>query len=408
MRTFLYRLELLLTGPLPSEVRRAMYIDVRGAVTVSAYFAILTFIPIVLRRLGASVGELAYYYAVSALGMLTAGMGMWLMRRYGLRRVAVVSWLLGRGSLLLTALASTVTALLGIFSFFWVLESWASPGYVQTVQHIYPARQRARVLAMTRLWLVAGILIVTPVAGWILDHWGYRALLPLAGLSALASTFVFLPLLRGVPEMPAIAAHAASSPWHMIRADRRFAVFLAGTALFGMSIFISNPIYPAIQVDRLNLSYTAVGLLGLVQSAFWFVTYLFLGRLVDHFGGARCLVVVALINGLVMLPYIWASDGWMLIPSFVAAGIVAAGADLAGLTALIELAGPERTPDYAALNSTLTGVRGLAGPFIGSFLIQFGWPLWAVLALSTALSVAGAAVMLLLARRPASITPAAM
>jgi hypothetical protein len=31
-----------------------------------------------------------------------------------------------------------------------------------------------------------------------------------------------------------------------------------------------------------------------------------------------------------MLPYIWATDGWMLIPSFVAAGVVAAGADLAG------------------------------------------------------------------------------
>src|SRR6185503_19447484 len=256
MRLLLYRLELLLTGPLPSDVRRNMYVDVRGAVTVSAYFAILNFIPIVLRRLGASVQELAYYYAVSALGMLTAGMGMWLMRRYGLRRVALVSWIAGRGALLLTALASSVTALLGIFSFFWVLESWASPGYVQTVQHIYPAQQRARVLAMTRLWLVGGILIVTPLAGWILDRWGYRALLPLAALSALGSTFVFIPLLRGVPEMPASASPAASSPWHMIKADRRFGVFLAATLLFGLSIVISNPIYPAIQVDRLNLSYT--------------------------------------------------------------------------------------------------------------------------------------------------------
>jgi hypothetical protein len=57
------------------------------------------------------------------------------------------------------------------------------------------------------------------------------------------------------------------------------------------------------------------------------------------------------------------------------------------------------------VNATLTGVRGLAGPFIGSFLIQLGWPLWSVLALSTALSLAGAAVMLVLARRQTGDRP---
>ena len=95
-----YRLELLLIGPLRPDVRRKMYVDVRGAIAVSAYFAIFSFVPIILRRMGASVQELAFYYAISALGLLTTSVGMWLMRRHGMRRVALLSWLAGRGALL--------------------------------------------------------------------------------------------------------------------------------------------------------------------------------------------------------------------------------------------------------------------------------------------------------------------
>jgi DHA1 family inner membrane transport protein len=401
MLPFLYRLELLLTGPLPSAVRHAMYVDVRGAIAYSVFYAVFSFIPIILRRMGASVNELAYYYAIAAIGALATGVGVWLMRRFGLARVAVFGWLVGRSALLLTALTASVPALLIIITVFWILDSWASPAYIRAIQYLYPARQRARVLAMTRLWMVGGILLVTPLAGWVLDRWGFQALLPLAGVSAVVSALIFRPLLAAVPDIPPAASPAAASPWHTLRTDGRLGLYLAGTLLFGLSIVISNPIYPAIQVDRLNLSYTAVGLLGLVQSAAWFITYLFLGRLVDRFGGMLILVAVALINTLVMLPYIWAGEAWMLIPSFVAAGIVTAGSDLAGLTVLIDIAGPDRAPDYASLNATLTGARGLAGPFIGSFLIQLGWPLWTVLVLSIGLSLAGAAVMLLLARRRA-------
>ncbi|MEP7358716.1 MAG: MFS transporter, partial [Anaerolineales bacterium] len=396
LSVLLYRLELLLTGPIPAVVRRSMYVDVRGAIAYSLFFAIFSFIPIILRRLGASVPQLAYYYAISAIGALATGVGIWLMRRFGMARVAIFGWLVGRGALVLTALAANVPALLAIITVFWVLDSWASPAYIQAIQHLYPARQRARVVAMTRLWMVGGILLVAALAGWVLDHWGFRAMLPLAGVSAVASALIFRPLLAAVPDIPPASSPTATSPGHMLRADGRLRLYLAGSLLFGLSIVISNPIYPAIQVDRLNLSYTAVGLLGLVQSGFWFITYLFIGRLADRFGDKLILVAVALINALVMLPYIWASSAWMLVPAFIAAGIVAAGADLAGLTVLIDIAGPDRAPDYAALNATLAGARGLAGPFIGSFLIQLGWPLWTVLALSTGLSLAGAGVLMLL------------
>lgn len=82
------------------------------------------------------------------------------------------------------------------------------------------------------------------------------------------------------------------------------------------------------------------------------------GRMLDRLGGIRSLQIVFALITLVMLP------------SFVAAGLVTAGADLAMLYTVSYLAGPERVPDYAALNSTISGFRGLLGPFIGSVLVD--------------------------------------
>jgi predicted MFS family arabinose efflux permease len=294
---------------------------------------------------------------------------------------------------LLTAIAFNATSLLVIFTFFWLLESWPSPAYVQTIQMIYPIEQRGRILAAVRVGLVALILIFTPLAGWILDHWGYRALLPWAGLSGIGSTLTFFSLMKKVPDTMNEPPRRTLSFGHILQNDHRMPFYLSGVFLFGLGALMASPLYPIIQVDRLNLSYTTIGLLGFVQSLFWFLGYLFGGRMLDRLGGIRSLQIMFAINVLVMLPYVWATQGWMLLPSFVAAGLVTAGSDLATLYTVSSLARPEHVPDYAALNSTISGFRGLLGPLIGSMLVLIGWEYWAVLVLSAGLTLAAAVAL---------------
>ncbi len=392
------RAELWLVGPLAPEIRHNMYVDVRAACTHSVMATVINFIPLILRRAGASTDQIAYYYAVTSLGLLTAGVGIWLMRHGGMKRVALLCWLLGRGSFILTAFAFNSVALLAIFTFFWMLEPWPSPAYIQTMEVIYPANQRGRIMAFVRVALVGLTLIITPIAGWVLDQWGYRALLPLAGLSGLASSSLFFPLMRKtndtITKSSAGASPSASeSAWNIWRTDSRMPLYLTGTLLFGLGALIPAALFPVIQVDRLNLSYTEAGLLGFVQSLFWFLGYLFGGRLLDRFGGIRCLQIVFIIQAIVILPYIWATQGWMLLPSFIATGLVTAGADLASLYAIIELAGPKRVPAYTTISSTVAGLRGLFGPFMGSLLVGIGWPYWAVFILSAALTLGGTATL---------------
>lgn len=271
------RAEMLLVGPLPPDVRRSMHVDLRAACTSSLLAAVINFIPVILRRLGASDGQLVVYYAITGLGLITTGLGMWFMRRWGTTPVAVFSWLVGRGSFFFAMFASSAAGLISIVSVFWPLESWPGPAYVQTLQAIYPANQRERIMALVRVGLVATILVLTPVAGRILDRFGYRLLLPLASLSSIASSLMFYPLLRGIREPAAGPTTSAGPSWQPLLADRRMLLYLAGSLLFGLGVLISAPLFPGVQVDRLNLSYTAVGRLGFVQSLFWLLGYWFGG-----------------------------------------------------------------------------------------------------------------------------------
>jgi len=403
--SLLTHIELWLVGPLDPDVRHTMHVDMRAACIHSIMATTVTFIPIILRRSGASTTQVAYYFAITALGLLTTNVSMWLIRRWGAKPVSLLCWLLGRGSFLLTAIAFNATSLLVIFTFFWLLEAWPTPAYVQTIQAIYPIQQRGRILAAVRVGFVALILILTPLAGWVLDRWGYRALLPWAGLSGIGSTLIFFSLMRKIPDTLIEPSRSSLSSIHILRTDRRMPYYLGGVFLFGLGALMASPLFPVIQVDRLNLSYTVIGLLGFVQSLFWFLGYLFGGQILDRIGGIRSLQIVFGINALVILPYIWATNGWMLLPSFITAGLVTAGADLAILYTVSHLAGPDHVSDYASLNSVISGFRGLLGPFLGSLLVSIGWEYWKVLALSAALTLAGAAVLAFITNAQAATQP---
>src|SRR5258706_5483251 len=164
------RAEMLLVGPLATAVRCNLHRDLLAACVGSLMSAVLSFVPIVLRRLGATDTQLALYLAITALGLISTSVGVWLMRRWGSARVAILSWMVGRISFLAAALATSAVGLLSLLSVFWVLESWPSPAYVATLQAIYPTSQRGRILAYVRVGLVATILVFTTISGWVLDH----------------------------------------------------------------------------------------------------------------------------------------------------------------------------------------------------------------------------------------------
>jgi MFS family permease len=60
----------------------------------------------------------------------------------------------------------------------------------------------------------------------------------------------------------------------------------------------------------------------------------------------------------------------MLLPAMVLSGIINAGLELAYLTGIYHYAPDERIAHYQAVFATLGGIRGVAAPLLGAFLVQ--------------------------------------
>jgi predicted MFS family arabinose efflux permease len=376
------RLELALTGQIPEAVRRNLRIETVASIAYGIFFAAaFSFMPVVLRRLGASATLLAIYTAQTYLGSVLSTLGVLLMRRRDPLAFGTACWVLARSLLLPTFLIAQAGWLLVLTALVWLLEAFPSPAYARVVQAIYPARYRGRALAVVRTGMVLAILLVTPLAGGALDRFGYRVLFPIAGVVGVISALIFARVRVDEHALPPQQARSLGGVWGLLGQNRRFALYLFGFAVYGLGFLMGVPLFAIVQVDRLQLSYTTIGYLGLVQSLFWLIGNMLWGRLIDRRGGLWVLRANVGIAAVVPLTYVWAFDAWTLVPAFVAHGIISAGIDLGLISSGIELADPASVAEYSALQATIIGLRGMVAPFIGVVLLGLGLPDQAIFAL---------------------------
>lgn len=384
------------TGLLPPSVRRNMRVDLLSAAFFGPFVAGLSFLPVVMRRLGASPEWLAFYSAQAFIGFLFTSLSVLVMpRRRGLLRFAAAIWVLSRGSFLLVAWVTDAHSLILLMLWFWIVEGFPVPAYTRLMQAIYPARSRGRVMSLIRVGLSLSNLAVIPLVGWLLDTAGYRVLYPLAGLFAVAAT-LFFGLLR-FDEAALLESRPSSGLGlgRLVLTDRRFALYLGALTLFGVGLLSGSALQPLVQVDQLKLTYGDLGLLNVVQSGFFLLGYVIWGRLIDRRGAVWTMRLVFLVSAVIPASYWAASAGWMLAPAFAALGLVNAGMDVGTLNAVLQLAPAEQVGEYSAIQTTVLGLRGLAAPFIGVWLAQgLGWPFPLVFGLGLLLILLSVALLL--------------
>lgn len=354
-------------------VRRNALLDLWGAMAYGVFFgAALQFIPVVLRNLGASTEMLALYTSQTYLGSILTSFSIVLMRRRRTKSFAVACWYAARSIFLFVGLVQDVPWLVLLTALFWFLEAFPSPAYTRIVQVIYPPEIRGKIMSLIRLGMTVTVVAITPFAGWALDEWGYRILFPLAALMAILSTVFFNRIEVNEGPLPPRQTKTFAGLIAILRTNRPFALHLLSFTVYGLGALLGFALYPVVQVDRLHLSYTEIGLLGLAQSAFWLLGFLYWGGAVDKRGGLWVMRVNLLIAFFVPFSYIWATNGWMLLPAFIAQGIISAGVDLGLINTSISLAEPDKVVEYAAVQATVIGVRGAITPFIGAWLYRLG------------------------------------
>jgi Na+/melibiose symporter-like transporter len=220
--------------------------------------------------------------------------------------------------------------------------------------------------------MTATILLMTPIAGWMLDAWGYIVIFPAIGVVGILAAIAFgqlrvddAPAARD-PDHPPVPARAIVTE---VLRNKPFLWFLLLNTLFGCGTLIGAPLYAIVQVNRLGLSYTEVGYLGLVQSLTWFLGYFFWGRITDRFGPVAVLVVSMLCGALMPLCFLFAESFWWLLPAFIGQGLLFGGFELGLTNTAMALANRLRLEMYFAVMHVVSGVRGIIVPLLTPVLI---------------------------------------
>ena len=392
----------------PARVRRNFRIDLTSAILGGAYIAVVvTFMPIVVRRMGGSASDVALVVAAPFIGHLLSPLFTYLFA--GLRPVRVVAGTAtaSRAVFLAGVLVAATPLMLAMTTVVVFVIAVANIGsYTSLMQGIYPDNERAKAMANVRIGgAIAGIASAA-LAGAFIDLVPASAVFAAVAIIALPGALSFFWIrfdpVAARPRRP--IRQIASGVW----ADARYRRLLLAATVFGTGNLMNVAVFPIMLVDHFNASNSFIGAMTVVQSVTMIVAYLVWGRIIDRGSSIRLTLVNTVVTLLVPIGYIAAPGTWALLPVAAIAGIVTAGGELTFFTNIVQLAPRERIGEYAAAQSFLMGIRGTFAPFVASALLGLVDPR-AVLLVGVLFMTAGAwimagAVRLATAPRPAPIT----
>jgi len=191
----------------------------------------------------------------------------------------------------------------------------------------------------------------------------------------------------------------------VLRRDRQFATYLVAVFCSGAANMMIQPVLTLIFVRQLRLGYTwASGLLDIVPALLMLFSVTLWARLYDAIGLLRfrvvngafwfCQILFAGIAA-VLAGSGCRNGGWLLVGAvllFVVSrmfnGLGRGGGAIAWTLGHLHFARPEEAELYMGIHVTLTGLRGMIAPFVGTQLfVLLGWPVFAVAGVLSAIGL---------------------
>lgn len=236
--------------------------------------------------------------------------------------------------------------------------------------------------------------------------------------------------LAGSGVVPPFDLMSIMAPWAIIarmrdalRADPRFARYCTAQMCLGTANLMAMPVNTIVLTKVLHLTYTASnGLLDVIPRVVTLGMLPLWARLFDRVGVLRFRVVNSVcwggsllfcgIGAMLSRHYAAGPGPFVLLIAATAAyaigrvsdGMAQSGGAIAWNIGHLHFAEDEKAELYMGIHVSLTGMRGLFAPFLGSLL--YGWIDWGVFAIALTISIIGLLLFRSLAReerRPARI-----
>ncbi|MCB1229165.1 MAG: MFS transporter [Verrucomicrobiae bacterium] len=253
------------------------------------------------------------------------------------------------------------------------------PLQTQYLRENFPDARRGRLFSRTLLVRASSSMAFAALGGWLLDlhfdwfPWIIAAFAVAAMVSAICYWSVpRLPATdRGIPSRRVALFRAMR--W--IRLDRPFRLVLLSAMAMGTGVLTAN----ALRVDYLvnpqhGLVYDAklvAFITGILPSAIRVLSTLWWGNWFDRADFFRLRILVNVLFGVAIALYFSTSWLWAIVAGAVLFGFARGGGEILWNLWVTKLAEPEHVGEYMSVHTFLTGLRALAGPFIGFYLVAF-------------------------------------
>lgn len=350
-------------------VARNLALDLVAAVGIGVTASLVTaLLPTIARRSGVEPMGLAALAAAPFLANLLGAFA----GRFGPRSTSQLAIIRGAGAaaLLILFVLPTPAVMIGVVVAFWLSVSMTGPFHLRLWGAMYPRSVVGRVIGFIGMGRAAAGALAAFVGGLIADRVGGPGAVALAGVVGIACALAYAGLRASSNEPP-----PAFSPRESVRALRERPV-LSRVALaqgfYGGGLIAAVPLYALVHVDRLNLTLSDVGVIGILAATATTIAFPLWGAVADRHGALVALRTGSMLGVVSLAGYALAPNVAVLWAMALALGAANASIDV-GIAAIIsnQTTLAARSAAMAGWN-TVTGARGIAAAFVMSALLSLG------------------------------------
>ncbi len=384
-------------------ISRNLSLDLVAATGYGVSAALVaTLLPTIARRGGLEPLGLAALSAApfltNLLSVFAGRLGPQSTRQFALLRGA------GAGSLVALAFVPGTAVIVVVALAFWISVSFSSPFQLRLWGATYPSRMRGRVVGFLGTGRAAAAAIAALVGGLLADRLGGPTAVALAGLTGAVCALAYVGFRASAAAAP--LAYSARESIRAMRARPMLQRVALAQGFFGGGFIAAGPLFALVYVDRLDLSLSDVGVIGVMGAAATTVSFLAWGAVADRFDALAAMRWGSIVGLGGLLAYAVAPGVAVLWIAAVAIGVSNSSIEV-GVAGVISDQTP-LTSRAAAMSgwNAITGARGLVAPFFMSALVQFGGvSVTGGLLLCAAASATGVALFWWAARRARSEVP---
>ena len=350
-------------------ISRSLSLDLVAAIGYGVSGALVSsLLPTIARRGGLEPLGLA---VLSAAPFLTNLLSVF-AGRFGPRSTRQFALLrgVGAGSLVGLAFVPGTTVIIAVAFVFWISISFSSPFQLRLWGATYPGRMRGRVVGFLGTGRAAATAMAALVGGLLADRLGGPTAVAMAGLVGAVCALAYAGFRASAAAAP--LAYSARESIRAMRARPMLQRVALAQGFFGGGFIAAGPLFALVYVDRLDLSLSDVGFIGVLGAAATTISFLAWGAIADRFDGLAAMRYGSLIGLAGLIDYAFAPGLPVLLIAALAIGLSSSSIEV-GIAGVIS----DQTPlasRAAAMSgwNAITGARGLVAPFLMSALVQFG------------------------------------